>query len=43
MRFGFTPLYLRYQDIVDAVSILEHILSTELWREAKYQTRAKVT
>lgn len=43
MRFGFTPLYLRYQDVVDAVAILECILRTELWREPRYQTRAKVT
>jgi len=43
MRFGFTPLYLRYQDIVDAVAILECILNEELWREPRFQVRAKVT
>jgi kynureninase len=43
MRFGFTPLYLRYQDIVDAVAILECILRNELWHEPRYQKRAKVT
>ncbi len=43
MRFGFAPLYLRYQDVVDAVAILECILRTELWREPRFQVRAKVT
>ena len=43
MRFGFTPLYLRYQDIVDAAAALEAILKTELWREPRFQTRSKVT
>ncbi|QDG79296.1 kynureninase [Labrenzia sp. PHM005] len=43
MRFGFTPLYLSHQDIVDAVSILADILATESWNRPEYKTRAKVT
>ncbi len=43
MRFGFTPLYLSHQDIVDAVSILAEILETESWNRPEFKTRAKVT
>ncbi|MFB9174489.1 kynureninase [Roseibium salinum] len=43
MRFGFTPLYLSHQDVVDAVGILARILETESWNRPEYRTRAKVT
>ncbi|CTQ52482.1 Kynureninase [Roseibium album] len=43
MRFGFTPLYLSHQDIVDAVSILADILETASWDCPEFKTRAKVT
>jgi kynureninase len=43
MRFGFTPLYLSHQDIVDAVAILADILETESWNRPEFKTRAKVT
>ncbi|MCK7610539.1 kynureninase [Roseibium sediminicola] len=43
MRFGFTPLYLSHQDIVDAVEILRDILETESWNRPEFKTRAKVT
>jgi len=43
MRFGFTPLYLSHQDIVDAVDILRDILETESWNRPEFKTRAKVT
>lgn len=43
MRFGFTPLYLSHQDIVDAVEILKDILDTESWNRPEFKTRAKVT
>jgi len=43
MRFGFTPLYLSHQDIVDAVEILREILDTESWNRPEFKTRAKVT
>ncbi len=32
LRFGFTPLTLRYQDIQDAVDILQDIMQTESWQ-----------
>lgn len=43
MRFGFTPLYLSHQNIVDAVDILAEILKTESWNRPEFMTRAKVT
>ncbi len=43
MRFGLTPLYLRYADIVQAVEVLEHVLRTEAWRAAEFQVRRAVT
>jgi len=43
MRFGFTPLYLRYADIVRAAETLERILREETWRAPRFQQRGKVT
>ena len=43
LRFGFTPLYLRYVDVWDAVDILADIMVNEIWQDPKYQTRAAVT
>ena len=43
MRFGFTPLYLSHQDVVDAVAILADILDSRSWDRAEFKTRAKVT
>ena len=43
MRFGFTPLYLSHQDVVDAVDILRDILQTKSWNRPEFKTRAKVT
>ena len=43
MRFGMTPLYLRYQDIWDAVSGLAGIMDGEVWRDPVFSERATVT
>ncbi|MGW1678265.1 kynureninase [Saccharopolyspora sp. NPDC002376] len=43
MRFGFTPLYLRYVDVWDAVVVLRDVLSSEVWRSERYATRGTVT
>jgi kynureninase len=43
MRFGLTPLYLRFADIARAVDILEEVLRTEVWRDPQYQVRQAVT
>ncbi|MER5439484.1 kynureninase [Streptomyces sp. NPDC002790] len=43
LRFGFTPLYLRFVDVWDAVQFLREVLTTEAWREDRYALRSKVT
>jgi kynureninase len=43
LRFGFTPLYLGFTDVWDAVAILRDILSTESYREPRFRTRSAVT
>jgi len=43
MRFGFTPLYLDETDIIAAAEIIEDVIGNALWRDAKYQTRSRVT
>lgn len=43
MRFGFTPLYVGYADVWRAVEILEDILRTGTWRDARFAVRAAVT
>ncbi|WP_374372853.1 kynureninase [Dongia sp.] len=43
LRFGFTPLYLRYQDIWDAVAVLKTVLAQEEWRRPEFNRRAAVT
>jgi len=43
MRFGFTPLYLDEQDIVQAVDRLQDILDHERWAEPRFQVRNAVT
>ena len=43
LRFGFTPLYLRYVDVWDAIDILADIMANEIWQNPRYQVRAAVT
>ena len=43
LRFGFTPLYLRFVDVWDAVEHLVQVLQTGEWREARFHQRAAVT
>lgn len=43
LRFGFTPLYLRYADVWDAVMVLERILVSGSWRSPEFQKRQLVT
>jgi kynureninase len=43
LRFGFSPLYLRYVDVWDAVDRLGTILADETWREPRFSERAAVT
>ena len=43
LRFGFTPLYLRFVDVWDAVEHLRQVLESGEWREARFNQRAAVT
>jgi kynureninase len=43
VRFGFTPLYLGYAELWDAVAILRRIMDGRMWDEPEYHRRAKVT
>jgi kynureninase len=42
-RFGLTPMYLRFTDIWDAVSILREVMQTQTWRDPRFNQRHKVT
>jgi kynureninase len=43
LRFGFTPLYLRFVDVWDAVERMRQMLHNEEWREARFNQKAAVT
>ena len=43
MRFGFTPLYVRFVDCWDAVSTLREVMLSGAWQADKYQQRNRVT
>jgi len=43
LRFGFTPLYIRFIDVWHAVGHLQQVLEGGEWREARFNQRAAVT
>ena len=43
MRFGFCPLYNRFEEMVRAAEILADILATSEWDQPRFRTRSKVT
>jgi kynureninase len=43
LRFGFAPLYIRYEDVWNAVAILREILVTGAWLAPGYAVRHAVT
>ncbi len=43
LRFGFTPLYLRFVDVYDAVERLVRLMETGEYREARFNKRSAVT
>ena len=43
MRFGLTPLYLRFADMARAVEILTDVLTTRAYEDPRYQVRQAVT
>lgn len=42
MRFGLTPLYLRYADVWRAASILSQVMRRREWDRPEFRVRAKV-
>ncbi|MGD0867271.1 MAG: kynureninase [Rhizomicrobium sp.] len=43
VRFGFTPLYLGYAELWDAVTVLRRIMDGRLWDRPEFHRRVKVT
>lgn len=43
LRFGLTPLYLRYCDVFDAVAAIQHIMESRAWDDPAYKIRQAVT
>jgi len=43
LRFGFTPLYLRFVDVFDAVVHLAQVVASGEYREARFNKRSAVT
>jgi kynureninase len=43
LRFGFAPLYVRYEDIWHTVQTLADIMATASWQAAEYNQRQAVT
>jgi len=43
LRFGFTPLYLRFVDVYDAVGHLVQVMQAEDYRQARFNKRSAVT
>ncbi len=43
LRFGFTPLYIGFKDVWKAVELLEDILRTGAWKEARFAVKSAVT
>jgi kynureninase len=43
MRFGFAPLYLRFQDVWDAADILADCVRAKVWRDPRFNRQLAVT
>jgi kynureninase len=43
LRFGFTPLYLRFVDVFDAALHLQQVLDSGEWRRLEFNRRHAVT
>ena len=43
VRFGFTPLYTGYEEIVRAASIIADVMAKRSWEDARFQARNRVT
>lgn len=42
-RFGFTPLYLRYVDVFDAVERIVEVMNSQMYRDPRFAVRHAVT
>lgn len=43
LRFGFTPLYISFEEVWNAVEILHEVLVTEHWKNPSFATQNAVT
>ena len=43
MRFGFTPLYIDENDVLDACEIISEVMNENLWDRPEYMVKARVT
>ena len=43
LRFGFTPLYIGFEDVWNAVEHLRQVLATEEWKQPEFNRRHAVT
>ena len=43
LRFGFTPLYLRFVDVWDAVEHLRQVMRDDEWKQPRFNQRHAVT
>jgi kynureninase len=43
LRFGFTPLYVRFVDVWDAVEHLHQVLESGEWKQERFNKKAAVT
>jgi kynureninase len=43
LRFGFTPLYLRPEEVTQAARIIGEVMATRAWDRAEFRQRAAVT
>ena len=43
LRFGFTPLYVRFEDVWQAVAHLRAVMAEQAWQRPEFRRRAAVT
>ena len=43
LRFGFTPLYIGFEDVWNAVEHLHHVLNSSEWQDARFAQQHAVT
>ncbi len=43
LRFGITPMYLRFRDIYKVVKIIKDVMETKAWDRPAYKIRAAIT